>query len=223
MGAASPTLIRQSLMDFLSEDLKVCLLQLLNPGTFDTITANERLALLTQLEAKSDVNSSEALANELDMASQCLMYWRHLAFWLQLKAGLTTSPTLWVGLSEEAIVGYRDTLAPTASKVIQAIEFRFSDNGRILEERVSHYLESFLWSCSSSQLLNFLSFCTALDILLPFCSINVEFDSTSGLNRIPRAKTCSQTLTLSRNYVCQEDFSTDLVAVLERASVFDSL
>lgn len=227
VGAPSPALRQQSLLDVLPECMAATTSQLLDPATFSAVPDEKRMELMRVLEAMSDINSAETFARELPSISHSLLYWKHLALWLQLRSGLVVaSPTLWEGLCEEAIVGYRATLAPSPSKVVAALQFMFADAIpalRVCEERVKLYLEAFLWASTSTYLQKFLCFCTAVDVVLPPDVIKVEFDSTKGANRLPRAMTCSQTLTLSRCYVSQDEFNSDLFAVIKCASAFDSI
>lgn len=221
LGKVSSSLVLDSFMDFLPEETKNLLSQ--NSGqTSATMLAN----LSSELQLTEILKSLEDLNQQLDSVGRCHMVWKPLACLLQMTAGLQrASPTLWAGINEDVLVKYRKSLAPTVQSVLDSIRPNFTDerDGRMAEERVANYLESFLWSCDGSMLRRFLIFSTASDVLFPHDSITVEFDSTIGMNRAPRAMTCSKTLTLSRTYISQQEFRNDILSVISHDRPFDSM
>lgn len=71
-------------------------------------------------------------------------------------------------------------------------------------------------------LTKFLVYTTASDLMPPQTKVYVEFNSTEGEQRLPRATTCTNTLTVSRLYVSQEDLSLCLTNVLSSEQPFSA-
>ncbi|XP_052231899.1 uncharacterized protein LOC127845185 [Dreissena polymorpha] len=144
----------------------------------------------------------------------------------RIKVGLDCYPLLWKGVSESLIVSLLDKFKPTPAKVINLISYKSSDNATMsmLEERIKSYLERFIRSLSKPQLLAFLRFWTSSDTLC-IRKLNVEFNSTEGINRRPIANTCDAVLHVSRMYFSAEELAQEFNLHLNDTSarVFDSV
>ena len=146
--------------------------------------------------------------------------WKPHAALMQLSAGIRYCPLLWVGVGEFVLTEMRESLVPTCDKVIDILESDYSADETLvaLEYRVMHYLEAFLRKVNQEQLKTFLIFCTSLDQIHPEACIKVEFNSVNGPTRVPCARTCSSTLTLSRLYVNEEDLAEDFTSIFNDPS-----
>lgn len=83
-------------------------------------------------------------------------------------------------------------LTPTCDKVLQRIQPEMEDL-RPSEQRVFHFLTSFVGNMDSEHLLRFVRFVTG-STCTPRRPILVCFNGSVGLDRAPRAATCSCTL-----------------------------
>lgn len=145
---------------------------------------------------------------------------------MQLSNGFRTYDTLWCDVTEGLICDLYNHLAPNVSKVLRILNPNHTDDisQRIMEEKVVMFLEAWLASLGTLQLKDLLIFWTASNIILPGCSLNLEFNSNRGLTRRPTSMTCTNTLTLSRFYMNQQEFENDMQVIFTKeAHIFDSL
>jgi hypothetical protein len=216
----------KSLEEFLpEEDMKK--MKLLCSGEFEAVSEDARLGLMQRLDAMSDMTQASAREVFVELARFQLIHKRKV-YLLNLEYGLKKCyPALFSGLGEEVFVAYRAQMAPTGERIVRALFFNYIDErereARALEERVVGYLQNFLETASGDILTRFLVFVTGSDVLPPDAALHVHFDSTEGLLQMPRATTCSKTLTLTRKYICFEDFEKAWQNVLKNETGFDTL
>lgn len=223
-GSVSPSLAINSFMEFIAPEDQPYLQQLLNPATYSVVSDLTRLRILSQYDCRVNVTADTVQGVVQQLAHLHTVYIPFSPL-LQLARGLCAYPSFWSRVSQDTLTELYKSLLPNADKVLAALSVDHSDNidCRFMEERVVTYLTTFLSSIANEDLQRVLIFWTASNTL---CDepLKVAFNSCQGLSRRPTAMTCSATLTLSRYYVSQDDFNTDVRAMLtDDARIFDTL
>ena len=121
------------------------------------------------------------------------------------------------------------SMVPTGVEVVSRLRFKYSDEEnewRVpMEERVAHFLNTFLVSLNQRDLLAFVRFVSGSEVLPP--SILVKFNSESNEEMMaPSAHTCSISLHVSRyflTYQSLESIFKNLLSSTSLWSVFDTI
>ena len=110
-----------------------------------------------------------------------------------------------------------ELLTPTPKKVLKAVVA----SPKTPPETEAHtMLKRYIRECDSKTLKNFLRFCTGSDLLV--CdmdnktpkSIEISFNSLSGLQRRPVAHTCGRVLDIPTTYENYPEFRSEFNSVL---------
>ena len=106
-------------------------------------------------------------------------------------------------------------LGVTSSKVISLL--RFPGQYTQTEARIGGYLTTFIGNMQTAQLSTFLRFVTGSSVCI-VKSIDVSFNSLSGLARRPIAHTCDPLLELPITYINYSDFHSEFQAILSETN-----
>ena len=181
---------------------------------------------LSNCSFRQSVNNTNARSALVSLASSVTIF-RPYHSLLQLGQGMGTYQNLWNGVREEHVLHLYESARPDCTKISDAMLPLFSDDDpdkRTMEERIIVFLDTWMASLNPHQLMEFLVFWTASDAMLPDQVLKIEFNSMQGFARRPTSSTCSDTLSLSRNYFSQEDFDMDMVVVFrDESKVMDAL
>ena len=219
------SLYRCSFLEFVGEDTRQTLLALTD-DLFDSVSAEKRLDILSSLESKTDPTSSEEAKVLVEHLARVHLLVKPFYYLRLIRKGMKAYLGLFSGVGEEVFSFLRLRGLPTVQKVVDSLKYSFSEERPTLmslEMRVQGYLENFIRQCEPKDIVKFLVFCTATDILQDQESINIEFNSSQGLSRAPSATTCSSTLSVSRYYISREDFDGDLRKVIREEHAFDAI
>lgn len=105
---------------------------------------------------------------------------------------------------------------PTPDKVVNC--FTTNENLTNEQEKVLHYLEMFVRCLDDETLSKFLFFITGSHQMPPH--IKIEFNCLSGLSRIPKVSTCTNTLQLSVNYHSCQDLKKELITYIQAEDTY---
>lgn len=134
-------------------------------------------------------------------------------FYQLMKQGLPSHhmETFWSQLTLDHLTHIYQVQRPTVPGVLSALKTQQEDL-RPEEETVFYYLQDYVRSLDTDELLNFLLFVTA-SIHMPD-EISVSFVGTFGLSRRPVAHTCANLLEISTNYFSLQEFKREMKTVL---------
>ena len=138
----------------------------------------------------------------------------------QIRSGIPDQhmEAFWSQLSVEELNSLYSCLIPTAEKVIDKLTTE-ADDLRPHEETVLYYLKDFLYSLNTDDLVLFLQFVTGSDVL-PYDPIVIVFNQRVGLQRVPVAHTCGNTLELPVSYQSIQEFKREFLNILHQQETF---
>ena len=208
-GSVSRNLALDCLLQIVSKDDEKNLRKLMQPASFSTVTVMTRLRILSGLECRLQVDAGNVRTVLEELALLKTVYQPYCCL-LQIARGLRCFPTLWNGVSEEALQHMYSELTPSIEAVIEHMQCEYAEDKecRYAEERVVHFMETFLSSLSRKELEKVLIFWTASNVL--HGSLKLAFNSAEGACRCPHATTCTSTLTVSRLYLTDDEFRLDM-------------
>lgn len=167
--------------------------------------------------------TKDTIQNTLEEVAITEFVLRPMILLTRIKTGMMTFDSLWNGITTPILEKFLLELVPSPSEVIELLKFEHTDEQdvRVIEEHVKGFLDSFISSLSSSQIRNFLIFCTSSEYTPEY--INVTFNSLEGECRRPTTLTCTNTITVSRMYFNEIDFRTNMAHFIfsETSQVFD--
>jgi len=151
------------------------------------------------------------LADLIQVVAQYEFCCKPLAAVTMINSGLPMEhKRFWEDLGISGIKKLYDTLTATPEKVLSLVEGFCSSKA---EERVFGYLKTLIGNMGQNELHNFLRFVTGSSVCVAK-NITVNFNTLSGFQRRPFARTCPNVLELSVEYNNYHDFSAEWSTIL---------